>query len=52
MADKAYNNLREFLDQFPIGYPKTASGVEISILKRLFTEDEAETTTLLTPFAE
>jgi NAD-dependent dihydropyrimidine dehydrogenase PreA subunit/predicted transcriptional regulator len=52
MADEAYDNLREFLDRFPIGYPKTASGVEISILKRLFTEDEAKVVTSLTPLQE
>jgi Na+-translocating ferredoxin:NAD+ oxidoreductase subunit B len=52
MADEAYNSLREFLDQFPLGLPKTESDLEIEILKRLFTEDEAETVTLLSPFAE
>ena len=52
MADEAYNNLREFLDQFPLGLPKTESDLEIEILKRLFTDDEAETVTLLSPFAE
>ena len=52
MADEAYNALREFLDQFPLGLPRTESELEMEILKRLFTEDEAETVTLLTPFAE
>ncbi len=47
-----YEKLRQFLDQFPIGFPKTASGVEIEILKRLFSEDEAELATFLTPFPE
>ncbi len=44
----SYKKLREFLDQFPIGFRKTDSGVEIEILKRLFSEEEAELTTFLT----
>jgi H+/Na+-translocating ferredoxin:NAD+ oxidoreductase subunit B len=52
MADTIYVRLREFLDQFPLGFPKTSSGVEIKILKRLFTEEEAAIAVLLTPFPE
>ncbi|MBU2511857.1 4Fe-4S binding protein [bacterium] len=52
MTDTAYYKLREFLDQFPIGYPETDSGVEIKILKKLFTQDEAQTAVLLSPFPE
>ncbi len=52
MSDTPYLKLREFLDQFPIGYPETESGVEIEILKRLFTEEEAELAVKLTPFPE
>lgn len=48
MAIDVYEKLREFLDQFPIGFRKTKSGVEIKILKRLFTEEEAELATFLT----
>ncbi|NHJ23856.1 MAG: 4Fe-4S dicluster domain-containing protein [Candidatus Lokiarchaeota archaeon] len=48
MTLNSYEKLREFLDQFPIGFRKTQSGVEIKILKRLFTEEEAELTTFLT----
>jgi electron transport complex protein RnfB len=48
MTSNSYEKLREFLDQFPIGFRKTQSGVEIKILKRLFTEEEAELTTFLT----
>ncbi len=48
MTLNSYEKLREFLDQFPIGFRKTKSGVEIKILKRLFTEEEAELTTFLT----
>jgi hypothetical protein len=52
MSDDAYIKLREFLDQFPIGYPKSPSGVEIKILKRLFTEEEAKIAINLTPIPE
>jgi len=52
MSDVPYFKLREFLDQFPLGFPQTPSGVEIRILKRLFTVEEAETTLLLTPLPE
>nr|MDO8077220.1 4Fe-4S binding protein [Candidatus Freyarchaeota archaeon] len=52
MSDEPYLRLREFLDQFPLGFPKTPSGVEIKILKRLFTEEEAKTAVLLSPVPE
>lgn len=52
MSDASYVKLAEFLDQFPIGYPRTESGVEIDILKRLFAPDEAEIAMLLTPIPE
>ena len=48
MTVNSYEKLREFLDQFPIGFRKTQSGVEIEILRWLFTEEEAELTTFLT----
>jgi len=47
MTDKPYLKLQEFLDQFPLGFPKTSSGVEIKILKKLFTEEEAELAVLM-----
>ena len=37
-----YERLRERLDEMATGYPATQSRVEIKILKRLFTEEEAE----------
>jgi Pyruvate/2-oxoacid:ferredoxin oxidoreductase delta subunit len=52
MAEDTYCTLRSFLNQFPLGFPETASGVEIEILKRLFTEEEASLATILTPFPE
>jgi len=36
-----YRKLQEHLDTLPIGYPPTESGVEIRVLKHLFTPDEA-----------
>jgi len=40
--EDVYERLRQRLDDLATGYPKTDSGVEIRILKRLFTEEEAE----------
>jgi Fe-S-cluster-containing hydrogenase component 2 len=37
-----YRRLQKHIDDLPIPYPETPSGVEISILKRLFTPEEAE----------
>jgi len=37
-----YERLREHLDTLPGGFPKTEDGLEIRILKRLFTPEEAE----------
>ena len=36
-----YAALREHLDSLPAGFPATKSGVEIRILKRLFSPAEA-----------
>ena len=37
-----YQDLRKHLDKLPIGMPATDSGVEIRILQRLFTAEEAK----------
>jgi Na+-translocating ferredoxin:NAD+ oxidoreductase subunit B len=44
MADEGdvYRRLQKHLDALPVAYPATESGVELRILKRLFTPDEAE----------
>jgi len=52
MSDSAYRALRESLDRYPLGFPETESGVEIEILKRLFTEAEARLAVRLSPFLE
>jgi electron transport complex protein RnfB len=51
MAD-VYEKLQERLDKFPQGFPKTESGVELEILKRLFAPDEAEIMLHLKPLPE
>jgi len=42
MAEDVYQRLREHLDSLPTGYPQTATGVELRILRKLFDEEEAE----------
>jgi formate hydrogenlyase subunit 6/NADH:ubiquinone oxidoreductase subunit I len=37
----AYRKLQEHLDKMPIGYPATQSGVEINLLKTIFTPKQA-----------
>ncbi len=41
MKASIYKKLREQLDQYSVGFPATQSGIEIKILKRLFSEEEA-----------
>lgn len=41
-ANKPYKKLRKHLDKQPVGYPATPSGVEIRLLKEVFTTAEAE----------
>jgi len=52
MAHTIYERLREHLDSLPTGYPKTKSGVELKILQKLFTEEEAEMACQLKPVPE
>lgn len=40
--DDIYIKLREYLDTMPVGFPATESGVELKILRYLFTPEEAE----------
>ncbi len=40
--DAVYYKLAEILDTLPNGFPKTESGVEIKLLIKVFTPDEAE----------
>ena len=52
MSDEVYTRLREFLDNMPGGFPATESGVEIKILKKLFTPEQAEIARQLKPLPE
>ena len=47
-----YEKLRERLDMFPQGFPSTESGVEMEILRGLFSEDEAGLMLHLRPYPE
>ena len=47
-----YQSLRERLDMFPQGFPKTKSGVELEILKELFSPEEADIMHYLRPYPE
>ena len=40
-GDELYRELQRHLDRMPVAYPATESGVEIRILKQLFTPEEA-----------
>jgi electron transport complex protein RnfB len=42
-----YRRLQEHLDKMPVGYPATNSGVEIDLLKAIFTPQEASIATHL-----
>jgi NAD-dependent dihydropyrimidine dehydrogenase PreA subunit len=42
-----YRELQQHLDKMPIGYPSTESGIEIKILKHLFSPEEAKIVTKL-----
>lgn len=42
MAKDIYKKLAKHLDNLPGGFPSTKSGVELRILRRLFTPEEAE----------
>ncbi|MEE4265026.1 MAG: 4Fe-4S binding protein [Desulfobacteraceae bacterium] len=50
--ENIYEKLRARLDDLANGYPATESKVEIRLLERLFTEEEAELYMQLSPFLE
>jgi ferredoxin/DNA-binding Lrp family transcriptional regulator len=52
MAMDTYQKLAHHLDSLPGGYPSTASGVELRILRRLFNNQEAELALKLTLLPE
>lgn len=52
MTEDVYTRLRDFLNKLPGGYPETDTGVEIKILKKLFSPEDAELTMKLKPEPE
>jgi Na+-translocating ferredoxin:NAD+ oxidoreductase RNF subunit RnfB len=50
--DMIYRDLQKHLDELPIGFPPTESGVEIRVLKHLFTPEEAKLATQLSMLPE
>jgi ferredoxin len=47
MGKDAYERLAEHLDGIPQGFPKTKSGVELRLLRKVFSEAEAEVASLM-----
>lgn len=47
-----YRRLQEHLDKLPVGFPRTKSGVEIRILKFIFTPKEAQIAAKMNPAFE
>ena len=52
MTQNVYRLLAQHLDNLPGGFPPTESGVELRILRRLFTTEEAGLALHLTLLAE
>ncbi len=52
MNQEFYRRLRCHLHEHPLGFPETKSEVELKILRRLFSEEEAEMALHLTPRPE
>ena len=52
MEQEIYKRLARHLDNLPGGFPPTESGVEMRILRRLFTPEEAKLAVYLTLLAE
>lgn len=52
MSQEIYTKLREFLHNLPGGFPETDTGIEIKLLQKLFTPEEAELTMKMTETPE
>jgi Pyruvate/2-oxoacid:ferredoxin oxidoreductase delta subunit/DNA-binding Lrp family transcriptional regulator len=52
MAEEIYERLREYLNRMPGGFPSTESGVELKILQKMFTPEDARLTMQLRQFPE
>jgi hypothetical protein len=52
MAEDIYERLALHMDKLPAGFPRTESGVELRILRRIFTPEDAELALQLTMLPE
>lgn len=52
MPDDIFRQLQQRLDQYSMGFPATASGIEIKILRHLFSEEDAALFLALTPLLD
>ena len=52
MKKNIYRELQKRLDQYSMGFPETESGIEIKILKKLFSEEDAEIFLKISPMLE
>jgi len=52
MTRDIYRDLQERLDKYSVGFPATESGIEITILKAMFSEEDAKMFLALTPMLE
>jgi len=52
MKDDTYRQLQKQLDQYSMGFPETKSGIEIKILKYLFSDTDAKMFVSMTPMLE
>ncbi|MBU1172047.1 MAG: 4Fe-4S dicluster domain-containing protein [Proteobacteria bacterium] len=52
MSKDIYRELQERLDKYSVGFPATESGIEITILKAMFSEEDAALFLSLSPILE
>jgi hypothetical protein len=52
MAEDIYRELRRSIDRLSFGFPETESQIELDILRKLFSPEDAQTWLLLTPKLE
>ncbi len=50
--NEVYKRLAQRLDELPSGYPATETGVELKILQKIFTPEDAEMALMLKPIPE
>ena len=52
MTQDTYRDLQQRLDKYSVGFPATDSGIEITILKTMFSEEDAQMFLALSPLLE